>query len=139
MDNYKFIFKDKTYELSKENCLYLMNDEENEVKGIDASKIIELISQWPEVSFDLAYYDESCEKCLNGKKEKLKAFNFLEYHFSIFTKENQYVISNISKEYENTTFTQLLKTGKIDNSYIVMIMVCEHCGAYAIEIEQCDM
>ena len=139
MDNYKFTFKDKTYELSKENCLYLMNDEENEVKGIDASEIIELISQWPEVSFDLAYYDEPCEKCLNGKKEKLKAFNFLEYHFSIFTKKNQYVISNISKEYENTTFTQLLKSGNIDNSYVVMIMVCEQCGAYAIEIEQCDM
>ncbi|WP_055668939.1 DUF3785 family protein [Desnuesiella massiliensis] len=139
MDNYKFIFKDKTYELSKENCLYLMNDEENEVKGIDASEIIELIRQWPEVSFDLAYYDEACEKCLNGKKEKLRAFNFLEYHFYIFTKENQYVISNISKEYENTTFTQLLKSEKIDNSYIVMIMVCEHCGAYAVEIEQCDM
>lgn len=139
MDNYKFTFKDKTYELSKENCLYLMNDEENEVKGIDVFEIIELISQWPEVSFDLAYYDEPCEKCLNGKKEKLKAFNFLEYHFSIFTKENQYVISNISKEYENTTFTQLLKSGKIDNSFIVTVMVCEHCGAYAIEIEQCDM
>lgn len=139
MDNYEFIFQNKTYDLSKENCLYLMNDEENEVKGIDSSKVIELISQGSEVSFDLAYYDEPCEKCLNGKKEKLKAFNFLEYHFYIFTKENQYVISNISKEYENTTFTQLLKSGNIDNSYIAMITVCEHCGAYAIEIEQCDM
>ncbi|MBU5483196.1 DUF3785 domain-containing protein [Clostridium sp. MSJ-11] len=140
MDSYKFIYKDKAYELSKDNCDYIfLSDEENEITGIELSDILELLNGCMKVSFDSAYYSQPCEKCLYGKEEKLKYFNFLEYHFYIFTKDNKYVISSISKEYEDTSFSQLLKLGKIDNSFIVMIMVCENCGAYAIEIEQCDI
>ncbi|MBU5591469.1 DUF3785 domain-containing protein [Clostridium sp. MSJ-4] len=139
MDSYKFVFRGKTYELSKDNCSYLINDEENEVKGIEISDVLELLNQYEGANFDLEYYNQPCEKCFYGKEEKLKHFNFLEYHFYVFTKEDKYIISNISKEYENTSFTRLLNLGKVDNSYIVIIMVCENCGAYSIEIEQCDM
>lgn len=140
MKSYKFTYKDKTYELSKDNCDYiLLKHEENEITGIELSDILELLNECTEVSFDTAYYSEPCEKCLNGKEEKLKYFSFLEYHFCIFTKDNKYVISNISKEYENTSFSRLLKLGKIDNSFVLMIIVCENCGTYAIEIEQCDI
>lgn len=140
MDNFKFTFNDKEYTLSKENCDYiLLEDDENEISGLDISDILSLLNECKEVQFDKAYYREPCEKCLKGKEERLKHFKFLEYYFYIFTKDNKYVMSNISKEFESTNFTQLLKLGKVDNSYALMIMVCENCGSYSIEIEQCDI
>ncbi len=139
MNNYKFNFNGKTYELSLDKFDYLLNDEENEVTGIDREGILTLLNESPEVDFDLEYYSVPCEICLSGKEEKKKYFNFLEYHFTIFTKENEYVMSNISKEFENTSFTELEALGKIDNSFIVIIMVCESCGTYSIEINQCDI
>ncbi|GAA0724715.1 DUF3785 domain-containing protein [Clostridium malenominatum] len=140
MDNYKFIFKDKEYNLSSENCDFIfLDDEENEITGIDLGKIRRLLNESNKVEFDLSYYKEPCMECKNGIAEKLKHFRFLEYSFYIFTKNNEYVISNISKEFEHTNFTQLLREGKVDNSYVLMIIVCESCGTYSIEIEQCDM
>jgi hypothetical protein len=120
MQDYKFEFNNRTYELLEDNYDYFDNDAE-------------------EVKFDLEYYDTPCDKCLAGKKEKAKIFRFLEYHFFIFTKEGNYVISNISKEFKNTSTTQLFKLGKVDNSFIVSIAVCENCGSYSIEIEQCEV
>jgi len=130
MNNYTFNFNGKTYELSLDKFDYLLNDEENEVTGIDIEDILTLLNESPEVDFDLEYYSVPCEICLAGKEEKKRYFNFLEYHFTIF---------NISKEFEDTSFTELQALGKIDNSFIVIIMVCESCGTYSIEINQCDI
>lgn len=140
MENYKFIFKDKEYNLTSENCDYIsLDDGENEITDIDLNEILRLLNEYNEAEFDVAYYKEPCQICKSGIEEKLKHFRFLEYSFYIFTKNNKYVISNISKEYEDTNFTQLLREGRVDNSYVLMIMVCESCGNYSIEIEQCDM
>jgi len=136
---YNFIYNGREYELGESNCNYVINDEEHPVTGIEKSDIIELLSQQEIVGFDIEYYDQPCQKCLAGKKEKDKYFKFLEYHFFIFTKKGSYVISSISTEYENTSFTKLLKQGVIDNSYIVSIAICVECGDYSIEIEQCDV
>jgi hypothetical protein len=139
METYKFTNNDKTYELGKKNCNYLLNAEEKPVIGIGVADILELLNQHEGIEFELEYYDLPCENCKHGLAEKAKYFNFLEYHFFILTKNEKYVVSTISKEYENTSFNKLIKKGLIDGSYIVSIMVCANCGDYSIEIEPCEL
>jgi hypothetical protein len=139
MKNYKFVYNNKEYELGEENCSYMINDEEHPVIGIERDNIIELLCQQEKVDFDVNYYDQPCQNCFDSKKEKSNYFKFLGYHFFIYTKKGRYVISDISKEYEGTTFNKLLKQGIADNSYIVNLIVCDECGDYAIEIEQCEV
>jgi hypothetical protein len=139
VEKYRFVYNDKEYELGESNCSYVINDEEHPVEGIEKENIIELLNQYNAVDFALEHYDHPCQICLAGKKEKDKYFKFLEYHFFIFTKKNTYVISNISKEYENKSFSKLSKEGIVDNSYVVSVAVCVECGDYSIEIEQCDV
>lgn len=139
MENYKFVYNDKEYELGESNCSYVINDEEHPVEGIEKETVIDLLRQGDTVDFGVEYYDHPCQNCLAGKKEKEKYFKFLEYHFFIFTKKGRYVISNISGEYADKTFNGLLKKGIVDNSYIVSVAVCAACGEYSIEIEQCDV
>lgn len=139
MDNYKFVFNERTYELSLDNCNELLNDEECPVVGLTNSEIFTLLNQWEEVKFDIEYYEEFCPNCKAGKAEKAEFYKFLEYHFYIFAKDCEYVMSSISKEYKKTSYNRLLKRGKVDNSYIVSIIICENCGDYFIEIEQCEI
>lgn len=139
MDRYGFTFQGQSYELTEDNLTAFINDEENEVKGIDANKVLELLNQGEEIEFSKAYYEEPCEECKTGIADKAKYFDFLEYHFYIFTKNNEYVISTISKEYEGLSLNKLLKAGKVDNSYILTVIVCSHCNSYSIEIEQCEV
>ncbi|MEW8956935.1 DUF3785 family protein, partial [Clostridium sp.] len=80
--------------------------------------------------------DNPCPQCLTGVKEKEKFFRFLEYHFYIFTKDSNYIISDISENYEGKSFNKLLKEKEVDNSYIATITVCRSCGVYDITIEE---
>lgn len=139
MEKYEFIFDNRKYELNEDNFDCLVNDEENPIEGVDESKVLELLGECGEANFDIEYYGEPCANCFAGKEEKAKAFKFLEYHFYVFSKQGKYVISSISKEYKNTSYNKLLKYGKVDNSYIVSIIVCVNCGRYLIEIEQCEV
>ncbi|MDF2592537.1 MAG: hypothetical protein K0S75_2003 [Clostridia bacterium] len=139
MKNYKFVYNNKEYELGEENCSYMRNDEEHPVAGIERNNIIELLCQQEMVDFDVEYYDQPCQNCSDLEKEKSKYFKFLGYHFFIYTKKDKYVISEISKEYEGTTFNKLLKQGIVDDSYIVNLVACAECGDYTIEIEQCEV
>jgi hypothetical protein len=139
MRMYKFVFNEKEYELREDNCDYFANDEEHPVSGIELEDILQLLNESEEVDFDIEHYAQHCENCMSGKEERSKSFKFLEYHFYIFTKKGGYVISTISKEYVDMTFNRLLKQGKVDNSYIVSVIVCEKCGSYSVEIEQCEV
>lgn len=139
MAEYKFVYNEKEYVLGEDNCSYVLNDEEHPVDGLGKSDILELLNQSESVQFGIEYYDQPCENCLAGKKEKEKFFKFLEYHFFIFTKKSKYIISSISKEYEASSLTKLLKQGVVDNSYIVSITVCVECGDYSVEIGQCEV
>lgn len=139
METYKFVFNDKTYELGVNNCDGLLNDEEQPVTGIDIPDIITLLNEGEEIDFDVEYYGERCENCNSADQEKSKAYKYLEYHFYIYTKNGEYVISTISKEYKNTSFNRLSNAGKVDNSYIVSVIVCIDCGNYSVEIEQCEV
>lgn len=139
MEKYKFVYNNKEYELDESNCSYMLNDEEKPVSGIEREDVLRLIAGSESVAFDVDYYDQPCQNCLAGKKEKEKVFRFLEYHFFIFTQKGRYVISNISGEYKNTSYNMLLKQKAADDSYVVSIAVCIECGNYSIEIEQCDV
>lgn len=139
MSKYKFMYNSREYELDENNCSYFANDEEQPAAGLEMSDVLELLGQQEAVDFAIEYYDQPCQNCLAGKKDNDKYFKFLEYHFFIYTKKGRYVVSSISKEYENTSFNKLLKQGAVDNSYIVSVMVCVECGDYSIEIEQCEV
>ncbi|SHJ32097.1 Protein of unknown function [Clostridium cavendishii DSM 21758] len=136
---YKFNFNEKEYELNDEKCVAFFNDEERKVKEVNLNKILEILNKAENIEFSREYYGSYCEECLNGKEEKAKEFSFLEYHFYIFTKNDTYIVSSISPEYESNTYGNLVKIRKVDNSYIVSIIVCEKCGAFTVEIEQCEM
>ena len=137
MSLYKFNYEDKEYILSKQNCSDLINDDEKPVSGITESDIIEILNKAENVDFDIEYYQEACPECLAGVKEKQKFFGFLEYHFYIFTKDGKYVISDISNDYKGLSFNKLSRANKVDDSYIVSIIVCEKCQDYIIQIENC--
>ena len=47
------------------------------------------------------------------------------------------IISDISKEYKGLSFNKLSRQGKVDDSYIVSIIMCEKCQDYIIQIENC--
>lgn len=136
MSNYKLQYEDKEFELKEENCDYINNEE---VENFNISTVLDLLNKGEEVGFTAEYYDSCCEKCKFNRKDDTKFFEFFEYHFYMFTKDNNYVLSTISPEYKDVTLTSLVKDKKIDNSYIVSILVCKNCGTWAIEVEQCDM
>lgn len=137
MNNYKFKFREKEYELNENSCSGLINDEEKPVSNIDLDEVLRLLNQDENIDFDLEYYQEACPECLAGVKEKQKFFGFLEYHFYVFSKDDKYVISDIDKEYEGLSFNKLSRAGKVDDSYIVSIIICEYCGDYIVQIENC--
>lgn len=137
MSLYKFTYNEKEYILSQENCSGLVNDDEKHVKGIEISDVIDLLNSSDKVDFDMEYYQEACPECLAGVKEKQKFFGFLEYHFYIFTKNGEYVISDISSDYQGLSFNKLSRQNKVDDSYIVSIIVCESCQDYTVQIENC--
>ncbi|EQK41987.1 hypothetical protein C672_0926 [[Clostridium] bifermentans ATCC 638] len=137
MSNFKFKFREKEYELNESNCSGLINDEEKPVSNIGLDEVLRLLNQDENIDFDLEYYQEACPECLAGVKEKQKFFGFLEYHFYVFSKDGKYVISDIDKEYEGLSFNKLSRTGTVDDSYIVSLIICEHCGDHIVQIENC--
>ena len=136
---FKFVFEDKEYKLDENNLDYFVNDEENPIKDIDEKKIIDILNNAEEVEFTKAFFDLPCQDCNSGVEEKKKFFDFLGFNFYIYTKNNEYVVSTLDKKYEGLSFNRLKKVGKVDNSYIVMINVCKHCGSYSIEIEEFEI
>ena len=60
-------------------------------------------------------------------------------NFYIYAKDRKYVVSTLDREYEGMSFNRLQKSGKVNESYIVIINVCKHCGSYSIEIEEFEV
>lgn len=136
---YKFNYNNKEYEINEENLKYILNDDDEPVEGVDLDLICDLLSNSSYVDFGEEYYTAKCEDCGYTIEELPKFFPFIEYHFYIFTKDKKYVTSSISSDYEENTYNKLVALGKVDNSYLVSIIICENCGKYDIEIEQCEM
>ena len=96
---YTFNHEGKEYRLTEENLEYFANDEIAELEGIDPSKVLELLSNNKDIEFENAYYEEPCSNCNHGKEEKKKFFDFLEFYFYAYGKNNQYVTSSIDDDY----------------------------------------
>ena len=109
------------------------------LENINFDKVWERIANSDEVDFAKEYFDMPCGECKEGVSEKKKFFAFLGYNFYIYTKNGEFVISSIDKEYEGLSFNRLQKAGKVDNSYIVLVNVCKHCGSYSVEIEEFEI
>lgn len=133
--NYKFIYDNKDYILAQENCEGIFFDEENVVKGLSIDIVLNALNEGEEVNFSNEYYAGKCS--CNTQEQINKSYRYLEYHFYIYTKNNEYVINTLCNEYKNTSFNKLFSLGKIDDSYIVNVTVCPNCGNYSIDIEQC--
>lgn len=138
MEGYQFVFNEKAYELTEENCQDTFNDEVKPIMGFELSELFNLYKESEAVHFDFEYFDGCCEVCRAGKTEKLKHFKYLENHFYLFSKKGQYVMSSLSKSYEPDSFNQLLKRGIVDESYLMSVIVCINCGHYSVEIDYCD-
>lgn len=139
MEEYKFDFNGKTYELNEDNCGYFENHPEKPVSGLELPDVIVLLKQQDQPNFNVEYFDQTCPNCLAGKAEKAKVFPFLENHFFIFTNKGEYVTSSLSEGYSVSAVNMLQQKGKVDNSYIVSVIVCANCGEYSVEIDQCEV
>lgn len=135
MSTYTLMNDTKPITLSQENCSYFVNDEERPINGLDLDMIFELLSGSDLVDFHKEYYDVPCEICNKNRKEGSKHFDYLEFHFYVFSKGADYVMSSLSEDYKGTTLPRLLKEGVVDGSYIVSINVCDKCGDYSVDIE----
>lgn len=135
--DYKFVYNDKEYILTTENCEGLFFDDENEVRGLSVDIILGALNDGEEVNFSKEYYAGKC--ACNTQEEINKSYRYLEYHFYIYTKNKEYIINTLSEEYKNTSFNKLFSVGKIDDSYIVNVTVCPNCGTYSIDVEQCTV
>lgn len=137
---YKFLSNDKEYILNESNCEGIFLDSDNdieEIEGFSIKTVLAALNEANELNFEKEYYGDKCS-CGN-QKEINKSYAYLEYHFYIYTKENRYVINTLCKEYENTSYNKLFRAGKIDDSYIVSIIICPCCGNYTVDIEQCTV
>ena len=136
---FKFKYNEKEYILNEQNLEYLVNDEVNPIMDVNEEKIIEILNNSDKVDFSKAYFDLPCENCKTGLEEKKKFFDFLGFNFYIYAKDRKYVVSTLDREYEGMSFNRLQKSGKVNESYIVIINVCKHCGSYSIEIEEFEV
>lgn len=132
---YTFTYNDKSFELNGSSCSFFMNDEEKPVQGIELVGILEEMTKSDMVDFHKEYYDQACEGCHKNRQEGGKYFEFLEFHFYLFSKEQQFVMSNLSADYAKKSLPDLLNEGILDGSYIVSVNVCENCGDYTVDLE----
>ncbi len=135
--DYKFVYEGKEFVLTEENCEGIFFDSENEVTGLSVATILNALNEGEEVNFSNEYYAGNCS--CNTQDQINKAYRYLEYHFYVYTKNNEYVLNTLGEEYKSTSFNRLFSLGKINDSYIVNITVCPNCGTYSIEIDQCDV
>lgn len=134
MESIEFNFYGKQYSLNEEKCKAFFDDENLPLEGFEFDDVLELLS-YGKYDFDIEYFSSACESCNFGIAEKLKAFPFLEYHFYAFSNGGKYVLSSLSKEYEEMSYEKLMSMGKVEHMYLVSLVVCKECGDYSIEIE----
>ncbi|MDF1617692.1 DUF3785 family protein [Petrocella sp. FN5] len=135
MSSYEWVYEDKKIILESEKCSMFLNDEDNPISGVTVEEILELLKESERVESSMAYYDQGCEVCHKNKSDTSHSYRFLEFHFYLFAKEGKYVMSSLSKSYEDKTLPRLLNEGTVNGTYIASINICENCGDYTIDLE----
>lgn len=133
----KFFTENKEYILDEEHFGEMLNDEENPIKDINEDDILNIL-EGKELDFEKAYYNYPCLNCKSERQGKSKSYEFFEYHFYLYTKEG-IVISNSFETETGDSYAKLEREGKVNNSYIVSIIVCAECGYFDIEIEEFEI
>ena len=68
-------------------------------------------------------------------------FTVIKYLFNkyniYFDFDKEFKSVDIQKEYEGQSFNKLLRANKVDNSYIVSLIICKNCGDTLVQIENC--
>lgn len=137
MESVSFNYYGTQYTLDEEKCVAYLNDENQPIIGLEFEEIMSLLKK-NHLEFEVEYFESSCETCQEKEGMRLKAYPFLEYHFFAFTKDNQYVMSSLSQDYESMSYEQLEKQGKVNAMYLVSIIVCKECGEYTVEVESIE-
>ena len=135
--DYKFVHDSKEYILAEENCEGIFFNDQNEITGLSVDIILSALNDGEEVNFSNEYYSGKCS--CNTQDQINKSYRYLEYHFYVYTKNNEYVLNTLGEEYKTTSFNRLFSLSKIDDSYIVNVTVCPNCSTYSIEVDQCDV
>lgn len=133
--NYTFDYKGKVLTLEEEACSFFMNDEEKPLAGLGIGDILSEMAHSDLVEFHKEYYDQGCEGCHKNRKDGAKYFEFLEFHYYLYAKDGQFVMSSLSAGYNHKTLPDLFDEGILDASYIISVNVCELCGDYTIDLE----
>ena len=134
--DYKFNYDTKEYILTEDNCEGVFFNEE-EITNFDLNTVLKALNEGEEVNFSKEYYSGKCS--CDAQEPTGKYYCYLEYHFYIFTKDNNYIISTISEDYKDKSFNRLFSVGKVDKSHIVNVTVCPECGTYSVEVEECEI
>ena len=134
----KFTASNEEYTLDEEKFGTFFNAEEKPVKNISEDDILKILEN-KELDFEKAYYSLPCENCNSEKSGEKKTYKFFEYHFYLYTKDEEVITNSLDIKDEDTSFKRLQKSGEVDNSYIVNIMVCCDCGDFGIEIEEFEI
>ncbi|MEG0296189.1 MAG: DUF3785 family protein [Clostridium sp.] len=137
--SYKFNFDGQEYDLNDDKLNGFFNDEVNPINAIDESNILQILNDGQGVDFSKSFYSLACEDCKDENFEKKKAYEFLEFHFYIYTKDGDVVTTTIDKDHEENSYDRLYSIGKVNNSYIVSVIACKKCGTFDIEIEELEM
>ena len=137
MERISYQWNEQIYELDIAKLNYFYVDEQVLMDEIKLEQILDLL-KGKTLMVDKEYYDQGCEVCGFKKAEEEKYYAFLESHFYLFVKEEKLVGHSLAGDYESLSFRQLEKQGKVDQLYMVSLVICMHCQSYSIEIEACD-
>lgn len=141
MNSLTFKCEEREYVLTAEDCTSFYNDEIKPVDGITEDDVIGMFAAAvvDELTITKEYYKDPCEKCPPVERSKKEMVAYNEMHLFLFTKNQKAVMTNVAPEFQELNFTQLLEEKRVDDSYVVSLIVCPVCGKYQIQIDQVDM
>lgn len=135
----EIILEGKCFELTQEKCSAMHNDEAKPVEGIDIDMLLAFGNAMDPEAFSKEYYREDCEGHEPAPRAKKELVPYWEGHYYLYTKKQKPVMTSVSPEYADTSFDRLLKSGTVDDSYIVTFILCPVCGLYQIHVDQLDI
>lgn len=134
-----FEWNGKNYELTEDLCTGVFNDEDVPMREMEPLDFLKLLTPKFAENLDLEYYEDPCENCPPVERKKKELVPYLEGHFYLFTKKGEPVMSTLDPAYEATSYELLVNEGKVDESYVVSVVICPDCGEYQVILDQVEM
>lgn len=137
--NYTLKYGEQVYIFDEDHSEGVFNDDLMPINAIDHGIVSNWLVHMPNDGFELEYFEDDCEVCPPKPRGKKKLVPYLEGHFYVFTKKGEPVITSIDPSFVQGSYDELLALGKVDQSYILSVIVCPVCGSYQFSLEQVDM